>query len=498
MPSGYGLPRIRRVSNGYAFLVDDQPFIALAGEVHNSACTSDAYMQEVWRRTEELHCNTVLAPVYWEHLEPQEGQYDDTIVRRLLNGAREHHLRLILLWFGAWKNGLSTYVPEWIKTDLVRFPRTENQDGVKTRILSMFDTDLLSVELRAFTWLMQYLRDTDRDQQTVIAVQVENEIGVLGASRDCSQAAERAWENGLPDKSIPLTDERFMCWHYASHVNTLAKTGKEIYNLPMFTNVWLKEYPTEEPGSYPSGGPEPDMIDVWKTAAPDLDILAPDLYTFQFDRMAGTYRRDDNPLFIPETRRDKWAVAHLYSAIGAYQALCYAPFGIESVGEDHSYITGLIHTNAADTNVSSVMVKEYLAESYQLLENMMPLITSCYGTDRMIGFCQDALHAENYFRLGDYYIKVEFYHPVNDGNEYIPGAGIILMNDDQELTFVGYGFRANVESMHCGKQLDFLSLERGTYDKDAVWVKEMDLNGDEQYIRMAETPSVLRARYYQF
>lgn len=491
-------PEIKRRADGYSFQVDGRPFIALAGEVHNSACTSEEYMQEVWRRAEDLHCNTILAPVYWEHLEPREGQYNDAIVRRLLDGAREYQMRLILLWFGAWKNGLSTYAPEWIKTDIARFPRTEDSNGVKTRILSMFDTDLLAVELQAFEHLMRYLCEMDGDQHTVIAVQVENEVGVLGASRDYSQAAEAIYQHGLPDKSIALTDERFMCWQYAAHMNTLAKSGKEIYALPMYTNVWLKEYPTEEPGSYPSGGPEPDMIDIWKAVAPDLDILAPDLYTFQFDRIASTYKRDDNPLFIPETRRDKWAVAHLYAAIGAYQTLCYSPFGIESVGEDHSYITGLVHTNIADTNVSSTMVKEYLSLSYHLLGNMMPLITECYGTNRMIGFCQDGIHAENYFRLGDYYIKVEFYHSMNEQNEYIPGAGIIMMNDDQELTFVGYGFRANVESMHRGQQLDFLSLERGVYDADAVWVKEMDLNGDEQYIRMNETPSVLRARYYWF
>lgn len=75
-----------------------------------------------------------------------------------------------------------------------------------------------------------------------------------------------------------------MCWNYAKHINRLAKSGKECYALPMFTNAWLKEFEDEKPGFYPCGGPVPEMLDVWKCAAPDLDILSPDIYTFQFEK----------------------------------------------------------------------------------------------------------------------------------------------------------------------------------------------------------------------
>ena len=144
------------------------------------------------------------------------------------------------------------------------------------------------------------------------------------------------------------------------------------------------------------------------------------------------------------------------------------------------------------------MVKDYLAQSYRLFANMMPLITQFYGTDKMIGFVQRNLQMIKHIRLGKYQITLEFYHEINDENKYIPSAGIIIEKDENELIFLGYGYRAYLETVNPGKQLDYLSLEKGTYDEKCNWKKSMDLNGDEQYIRMEETPTVLNAVYYEF
>ncbi len=509
-------PRIIKKDNGFSFLVDDQPFIMLAAEVHNSACTSREYMEYVWTKAKELNCNTVLAPVYWELIEPEENQFDFSLVEQLIRDSRTHNLKLVLLWFGSWKNGLSTYAPNWIKTNLTRFPRTEDEHGVRTRTLSMFHSDILSVERRSFTTFMGYIKEIDSDEQTVIAVQIENEVGILGSARDFSSGATEQYHDNVPDELIQYkdyankpdrswesifkkdADETFMCWHYAQHINKLAKAGKEIYALPMFTNAWLKECDDENAGFYPSGGPLPEMLDVWKCAAPHLDVLSPDIYTFNFGKVADAYTRSDNPLFIPETRRDKWAVANLYAAIGTYNALCYAPFGLESIGEDKSFITQRVHTNANDKNVSSEKVKEYLSESYELFENMMPIITTYYGTDKMIGFNQNNDYMTRHIKLGNYQITIEFYHQMNDDNEYIPGAGVVIQQSENELMFIGYGYRAYLETRHTSKQLDFLSLEKGTYDASGNWITYMHLNGDEQHIQMEEKPTILKACYYEF
>lgn len=522
------LPRIKRINNGFTFLLNDQPFIMLAGEVHNSACTSHEYMQQVWKKVSELNCNTILAPVYWELIEPQENHFDFNIVEELIADARKHNIKLVLLWFGSWKNGCSTYVPGWVKTDLKRFPRVEDEYGSKTKILSLFQSEILSVESRAFTSFMKFLKDFDSTNQTVIAIQIENEVGVLGATRDFSIGAVENYNENVPAelleylKNLPnsvtsttrecestsdkswskvfkgYAEEAFMSWYYSLYIDQLAKSGKEQYALPMFTNAWLKEFDDEKPGSFPCGGPLPEVLDIWKYGAPNLDILSPDIYTFNFRKIADLYTRNDNPLLIPETRRDKWAVANLYLAIGMYNTLCYSPFGAESIGENKSFITQRIHTDPNDKNVSSEAVKEYLSQSYQMFSDMMPIITKNYGTDKMIGFAQDSTYMTNHIQLGNFRIKVEYYHQINEDNEFIPGAGIAILESENKLIFIGYGYRAYLETTNLNKQLDFLSLEKGTYDQKAKWVKHMVLNGDEQHIQMEETPTILQASYYEF
>lgn len=525
---GY-LPRIIRNNNSFSFLVNEKPFLMLGGELHNSACTSPVYMQNVWKKVEELHCNTILAPVYWELIEPVEKHFDFRMVEHLITGARDHNMKLVLLWFGAWKNGCSSYVPKWIKTDLNRFPRTENEVGIKTKTLSMFQSELLQVETNSFENLMKFIKEFDENNQTILAVQVENEIGVLGAVRDFSFGATQTYREIVPKELIEhlihnkksqfhelicnhdensvqswesvfkeYSEEAFMSWNYSNYLNHLAKAGKKYYPLPMFTNAWQKEFPNDKPGLFPCGGPLPEMLDIWKFGAPDLDILSPDIYTFDFERDADAYTRKDNPLFIPETRRDKWAVSNLYSAIGKYNALCYSPFGVESIGENKSFITQKIHTDSNDKNVSSEMMKEYLSLSYGMISNMMPIISDYYGTSNMIGFSQHVGQMTDHIRFGNYRISVEYYHQIDDDNEFIPGAGIAIQKSENEFLFMGYGYRANIETVHEGKQLDFLYLEKGTYDGNAVWIPYMILNGDEQHIQMEEKPTVLQAVYYEF
>ena len=515
------LPQIKRFNGGYMLFVEGKPYIMFAAEVHNSAASSPEYMKIVWERVKELNCNTLLVPVYWNMIEKQENEFDFTMVKRLIIEARTNRVKLVLLWFGSWKNSLSTYAPNWVKLDLARFPRVESEAGMKTKILSMFKSDVLSVEINAFKTFMKFIKDFDEKEQTVLAIQVENEVGILGPARDFRKEAGEVYKGYINEdlieniKSNSTTNliaadngnweevfrenaaEAFMCVHYASYLDKLARTGKEVYRLPLFTNVWLKGE-GEEAGTYPSGGPEPEMVGIWKAVAPNLDFLSPDIYAFEFEKIADLYSREDNPLFIPETRRDKWAIPNLYVAIGKYNTLCYSPFGAESIGEDKSFITGIFHTDVNDKNVSSEAVKDYLSKSYRLFNHMIPIITKSYGTDKMTGFSQKVGESEYKCHIGKYALKVEFYHKIDDNNEFIPGAGMVIQIAADELLFIGYGYRVELESLNEGKQVDFLSLEKGIYDENCNWKVYMDLNGDEQYIRLEEEPSIIKASCYEF
>ncbi len=89
-------------------------------------------------------------------------------------------MHLVLLWFGSWKNAFSEYAPAWVKADTKRFPRQISADGLPTEILSPLGAETQRCDSRAFAALMRHLKERDGEQQTVLMIQVENEIGFLG------------------------------------------------------------------------------------------------------------------------------------------------------------------------------------------------------------------------------------------------------------------------------------------------------------------------------
>jgi len=58
-----------------------------------------------------------------------------------------------------------------------------------------------------------------------------------------------------------------MAWHYARYADALAVAGKAAYSPPMYVNAALNRM-GKAPGEYPSGGPLPHLLDVWKAGAP--------------------------------------------------------------------------------------------------------------------------------------------------------------------------------------------------------------------------------------
>ena len=327
-------PHLEKRGSATQLIVDGKPFLILGGELHNSSASSLVFMKPIWPRLAAMHLNTVLTPVSWELLEPEEGRFDFALVDGLIREARQNKLRLVLLWFGSWKNTYSSYAPAWVKRDSKRFPRVETSDGHGTERLSPFSEANRDADARAFAALMRHLRETDSEAHTVIMVQVENEAGVIPDSRDRSAVANAAFSEAVPSKLtrymqqhrealVPefravwegsgsktsgtweeifgkgaLTDDLFMSWHFARYINQVTAAGKAEYPLPMFVNAALIR-PNYQPGQYNSGGPLPHAMDVWRAGGPDVDFLAPDIYFDNFAEWCRKYRRPDTPLFIP-------------------------------------------------------------------------------------------------------------------------------------------------------------------------------------------------------
>ncbi len=368
------IPHLEKRGQATQLIVAGKPWLMLSGELHNSSPSNAEYMRPIWKKLADMNLNTVIGAASWELIEPEEGHFDFSSVDMQITEAHKHGLKLVLIWFGIWKSTSGSYAPMWVKTDPARFPMVQTSSGhqkmpfgVSFEGISVFGKDILASDAKAFRALMRHIRATDTDH-TVLIMQVENETGMFGDNRDRSPLAEEAWSKPVPpellsylaDHKANLTPalsrawgsqgfqtkgtwadvfgkdatagEIFMAWHFARAIEFLTETGKSELALPMYTNGWLGPVANMiEPGQYPSGGPVAGMLDIWRAAAPKVDMLSPNLYSPDFQGICAQYARPDNPLFIPETYV---SVPNLFWAIGHHAALGYSPFGIDNISSE--------------------------------------------------------------------------------------------------------------------------------------------------------------------
>jgi len=489
-------PYLRKQGTATQLIVDDKPFLVLGGELGNSSSSSLEYMAPIWPRLAALKLNTVLAPVYWELVEPAEGKYDFTLVDGLIRDARKHNLKLVPLWFGSWKNSMSSYAPAWVKRDQRRFPRSQDSKGNGMEILSPFSKENVETDARAFSAFMRHVREVDADHDTVIMVQVENEIGMIPESRDRSQIANELFNQRVPvelmdylqqhkDQLIPEfrtvwatnnfkmngtweeifgtgpeTDEIFMAWYFARYTNRVAETGKTEYALPMFVNAALIR-PGHRPGQYPSAGPLPHLMDVWRAGAPKIDFLSPDIYFQNFAEWVRRYDRSGNPVFIPEAMPGPVDSVNALYAIGQHNAIGFSPFSIDSLDAE---------TTAAVT------------ESYELLTQLTALVLANQGKGTMAGLLPEGPEQRQpqQLRLGNQVLYVGFDKPTNENERVLSGGLVIALGPDEYL-FAGTGLTITFETAGNGDPLvGLLAVDEGKY-VEGQWVAGRRLNGDQTH-----------------
>ncbi len=511
------LPVIKKVDGIWNLFVDGEPFTALSGEVHNSSASNLSYMEEkVWPYLRGMNLNSLVVPVYWENIEPVENEFNFEIVDGLLEQARAEGMKLIILWFGLWKNGISSYVPEWVKLETEKYFRVRDCQGKAMDVVSPLCPDAIAADKKAFTTLMRHLKEVDLESQTVIMMQVENEVGLLGSDRDYSQFANKEFNDKIPDSLVTLYDvegtweeafrenaaEIFMEYHYAKALEEIASAGKEEYGLEMYVNAWIEKFPWV-PGGYPSGGPIARFIRLWHEIAPTISVLAPDIYASDFAGICDEYTIEDNPLMIPEVRRDALNSSNVFYAIGKYNALCYSPFGIEDFQTPKELLTGTSNIDVLKTlniDVSAWDCEDtarYLSKSYEILASAMPLIRKCREAGKLHPFIRRNEHERGeVVRLKDYDIRVNF-QPNKVG---VPkSAGLILEVAYNEFYIMGTSIKYLVmpkrgENVNVG----ILNLEGGEFVA-GEWKASRCLNGDERYhTNLYDMPGIHRIKIYKY
>ena len=501
------IPALCRKEGRPVLVVDGKPMLLFAGEVHNSSASSLAYMEEqVWPNVRDLHCNSLIVPVSWELFEPRPGVFDFSLPDGLIAQARREGVKLVLLWFGLWKNGSSTYVPDWVKEDRETYFPMQTREGRRVDAVSPLCEAGVERDAAAFARLLAHLRDTD-SERTVVMVQVENEIGLLGDCRDFSPQAEEAYALELPEEMRRFAGvsgtwdeafgedapERFMVYCYAKAVERIASAGKKEYPLPLYVNAWLEQYPWT-PGTYPSGGPIAKVMEQWKALAPSIDLYAPDIYLPDFEAVCGEYAAHENPLFIPEARPSMDSASNVFSAFGAYGALGFSPFAIESMG------TGRKKEMAADLMEELNIVQEafqfyrsgdYLSESYALLQSIEPLLLEYRGTPEMKGFtrCERQLGCVLPFRK--YNLRVQY---LPHGEDSPKGGGLAIQLSEDEFLICGMNFEITplVKNNDRGRA-EVISITEGRYE-NGEWVPQRRLNGDEFRVQMEQRPGIVKVR----
>ena len=496
-------------------IVKGRPMLLLGGELGNSSASSATYMAPHWPRLKQLSLNTVLTPVSWELIEPLEGRFDWSSVDTLIAAARANNLKLVLLWFGAWKNSMSTYVPAWVKRDQERFSRAQLPSGQGLDILSALASSTRDADARAFAALLSHLKSVDGQENTVLMVQVENEIGMLPVAREYGATADRLFQESVPDELVrrlavaspagaehslqqdwqshgarthgdwstlfgegDTSAEAFTAWYYARYVEAIVAAGKSVYPLPMYVNTALNRA-GKAPGEYPSGGPLPHLLEVWKAGAPSLDLVAPDIYFANFNDLAARYKRVDNPLFIPEANNaDRPEVpANLFYAFGKLDAVGCGPFSIESVDDKQP---------------------SPLADAYAVLTQLSPAILAAQGTGRMSGFRPRVLEDGTVIdtpvteTIGDYRFTVSFVDPwtAKSAQNTATHGGIIIQTGEGEYLVAGQGMTVTFAPIGAGPPLAGIeSVWEGSFDPRGVWVPGRLLNGDQthqgRHVRLA-------------
>lgn len=342
------LPRLVSRDGRHALLVDGAPFLMLGAQANNSS-NYPAMLPKVWPVIEAMHANTLEIPIAWEQVEPVEGQFDFSFLDTLVEQARARKVRLVLLWFATWKNTGNSYAPEWVKRDTARFPRMKKPDGTTHYALSPHGRNTLEADKRAFVMMIRHLAKIDRDHN-VIMVQPENEAGSYGLARDHAPEADRLFKGDVPAELVRAlkvkpgswtavfgkrAEQYFQTWHLARFIDEIAAAGKAVKPLPMYVNAALGDAFTDEGGNVgPSGGPNWNVIPIWKAAAPHIDLVAPDIYNRDapaVESFLEKYARPDNALMVPEIGNALDYGRFLWPALGR-GAIGFAPFGMDATG----------------------------------------------------------------------------------------------------------------------------------------------------------------------
>ncbi|MET0717888.1 MAG: DUF5597 domain-containing protein, partial [Pseudoxanthomonas sp.] len=260
-----------------------------------------------------------------------------------------------------------------------------------------------------------------------------------------------------------------------------AAAGKAVYPLPMYVNAALRDpFTPGSPGQYESGGATDNVLDVYKAAAPHIDLLAPDIYLREYDKhttVLDRYSRPDNALFVAETGNDKDFARYFFAALGQ-QAIGWSPFGI-----DYSKYSNW-PLGAKAMNPETL---EPFALNYRLVRPAARVLAKLSFEGKVHGVAEQAGQPVQTVRLNErwnaviaYGVPQFWFQGEPPGNPQPIGAALIAETGADEFLVTAYHARVSIVAADpavAARQI-YDRVEEGTYE-DGRWKFQRVWNGDQ-------------------
>jgi hypothetical protein len=320
-----------------------------------------------------------------------------------------------------------------------------------------------------------------------VEIPIQTTVGLIGPLNHVNDWQKLNWPS----------DEIFMAWNYARFLEKVVEAGKAAYNIPMYVNAWLQQPNHAWPGTYPSGGPVPQVHDIWRAGAPGIDILAPDLYLEYFDDLCARFSRGGNPLFIPETSTN---AANAIVAAGKFSTIGFSPFGIDG----------------------GRPIPPDLAATYDILSQLSPMILAHQGSDSMTAVRLSQGDPPRQVKLGNYTLTLTYTgrntriapqprgqvtpSPRPAGADQAPeppleAAAVLIATGPDEYYFAGGGMRIDFAPSTPGPQnVGLGDVHEGKF-VDGKWNVTRQIAGDDDAqgeILTLRPNTILRVTLYRF
>ena len=524
-PADPSIPHLEKRGLATQFIVDGKPFLALSGELNNTDLLQRGIHEDRVAGAGQQGSPQHRPDGHGLELDrPEEGKYDFSIADAAIEDARQNNVRIAWLWFASWKNGLSSFPPPWVKANQERFPRAQLAGGRSVEVLSTLSENNREADARAFAALMRHVREVDKTHR-VILVQIENEMGLMGDSRDRSPLADAAFAKPVPKELMDYLQK---------NKDTLLPEFRKIWEATGFkTSGTWEEVFGKGPGQgrrdlhglellalcqprgrgRQAGIPHPDVrerldrpahrqparrLSQRRPASSHARHLArgrspgrpavPGYLPARFRRIDGHVRRNGNPLFVPESTGDISGAAHAFYLIGQHNGLGYSAMGIDSMGRTE--VEGPDFFQESSRGQPPIERRPF-PMAYEALGQLAPFILEHQSKGTIAAAMVNKQNPEMQVKLGDYTLTVGLQRDPRTFNVVpdLTGYGLFMLEGPNEYLMAGNNIQVVFTPNTPGPEIAGLAWQESGKFVDGKWVRNRILGGDDSVLRFDIMPT---------